>query len=100
MDIYDGMPELKVCTGYRIDGRLASGFPASAEALDRAEPVLEAVSGWSAPVKGCLRFPDLPQEARDYIRYIEEYSGVSVDVVSVGPNRSETIVRRDPWTPS
>ena len=100
MDIYDGMPELKVCTGYRIDGRLASGFPASAEALDRAEPVLEAVSGWSAPVKGCRRFADLPQEARDYIRYIEEYSGVSVDVVSVGPNRSETIVRRDPWTPS
>jgi len=100
MDVYDGMPELKVCTAYRLDGRRTEGFPASAEALDRAEPVLEKVAGWSNPVKGCRRFSDLPREARDYIRRIEEYCGVSVDVVSTGPNRSETIVRRDPWTPS
>jgi adenylosuccinate synthase len=100
MDVYDGMPELKVCTSYRLDGRTTNGFPASAEALDRAEPVLEKVAGWTKPVKGCRRFSDLPREARDYIRRVEEYCAVPVDVVSTGPNRSETIVRRDPWTPS
>jgi len=100
MDVYDGMPELKVCTAYRLDGRVTQGFPASAEALDRAEPVLEKVAGWSGQVKGCRRFSELPREARDYIRRVEEYCGVPVDVVSTGPNRSETIVRRDPWTPS
>ncbi len=100
MDVYDGMPELKVCTVYRLDGRLSDCFPASAEALDRVEPVLEKVAGWSEPVKGCRRFSELPRQARDYIRRVEEYCGVAVDVVSTGPNRSETIVRRDPWTPS
>jgi adenylosuccinate synthase len=100
MDVYDEMPELKICTAYRLDGRVTDGFSASAEALDRAEPVLDRVSGWSKPVKGCRRFSELPREARDYIRRVEEYCGVPVDVVSTGPNRSETIVRRDPWTPS
>jgi adenylosuccinate synthase len=94
------MPELKVCTAYRLDGRPCEGFPASAEALDRIEPVLEKVPGWSAPVKGCRRFNELPRQARDYIQRVEEYCSVPVDVVSTGPNRSETIVRRDPWTPS
>jgi adenylosuccinate synthase len=100
LDVYDGMPKLKICTAYRLDGRVTDGFSASAEALDRAEPVLDEVPGWSRPVKGCRRFSDLPREARDYIRRIEEYCRVGVEVVSTGPNRSETIVRRDPWTPS
>jgi adenylosuccinate synthase len=100
MDVYDGMPELQVCTAYRLDGRPENGFPASAGALERIEPVLEKVPGWSKPVKGCRKYGDLAREAKDYIRRIEEYCGVPVDVVSVGPNRSETIVRRNPWTPS
>jgi adenylosuccinate synthase len=100
MDVYDGMPELKICTAYRLDGKPVDGFPASASALDRVEPVLEKVPGWFRPVKGCRRFAELAREAKDYIRRIEEYCGVPVDVVSAGPNRSETIVRRNPWTRS
>jgi adenylosuccinate synthase len=100
MDVYDGMPELKVCTAYRLDGRPENGFPASAAALERIEPVLEKVPGWSKPVKGCRKYSELAREAKEYVRRIEEYCGVPVDVVSVGPNRSETIVRRDPWTRS
>jgi adenylosuccinate synthase len=100
MDVYDGMSELQLCTAYRLDGRPEKGFPASAAVLERIEPVLEKVPGWSKPVKGCRKYGDLAREAKDYIRRIEEYCGVPVDVVSVGPNRSETIVRRNPWTPS
>ena len=100
MDVYDGFPELQVCTAYRTAAGVSRDFPASQEALDRAEPVLERFRGWSAPVRGCRRFEELPGEARDYLRFIEEDCGVPVDVVSVGQNRSETIVRRDPWTRS
>jgi len=100
LDVYDGMPELKVCTAYRLDGRGIDDFPASAPALERVEPVLERVPGWSEPVKGCRRYNELPRQARDYIRRVEDYCGVGVEVVSTGPNRSETIVRREPWIPS
>jgi adenylosuccinate synthase len=100
MDVYDGMPELKICTAYGLDGRRTEAFPSSAEALERAEPVLETVPGWTKAVKGCQRFAELPREARDYIRRVEDYCGVPVEVISTGPNRSETIVRKDPWTPS
>jgi adenylosuccinate synthase len=100
MDVYDGMPELKVCTGYRLDGETLNCFPASIQALERIEPVLETLPGWKKSVKGCHRYEDLPEEARLYIDFIERSCGVPVDIVSTGPNRSETIVRRNPWTPS
>ena len=98
MDVYDGMPELKVCTGYRLDGETLSSFPASIQALERIEPVLEKIPGWKKSVKGCRRYEDLPELARLYIELIERSCGVPVDIVSTGPNRSETIVRRNPWT--
>jgi adenylosuccinate synthase len=100
MDVYDGMPELKVCTGYRLGGETLPDFPASIQALEGVEPVLERLPGWEKPVKGCRRYGDLPAPARDYIDFIEGSCGVPVDIVSTGQNRSETIVRRNPWTPS
>jgi len=100
MAVFDGFPELKVCTAYRCGGETIREFPASVGTLDSAEPVLERLPGWKTPVRGCRSFDELPPEARDYVRYIEAASGVPVDIVSTGQNRHETIVRRDPWTPS
>lgn len=100
MDVFDGMPELKICTGYRLAGETLNCFPASIQALENIEPVLETLPGWKKPVKGCRRYEDLPGEARLYIEFIERSCGVPVDIVSTGAERSETILRRNPWTPS
>jgi len=100
MDVYDGMAEIKACTAYRLGGKNVLDFPASLHDLDEAQPVLESFPGWRDPVKGCLRFEDLPREARSYIRFIEDYCGVPVKIVSTGQNRADTIVRGSPWTRS
>ncbi len=100
MDVLDGMPQIKVCTAYRLDGKALEGFPASLQALDRCDPVLETLPGWEKPVKGRPSYKALPPQARAYIEFIERYCGVPVDIVSTGQDRSETIVRRNPWTPS
>ncbi len=100
LDVYDGMETIKACTAYRINGNEVVDFPATIEYLNRAQPVVQNFHGWKGEVKSCRSFDDLPPEAKDYIHFIEEYVETSVDIVSVGHNRSETIVRRNPWTQS
>jgi adenylosuccinate synthase len=100
LDVYDGMQEIKVCTAYRCEDGQSTQFPASIDLLNRSEPVLKSFPGWKNPVKGCRSFEQLPEQARQYIRFIEEYVATPVDIISVGADRSETIVRRNPWTPS
>jgi adenylosuccinate synthase len=100
LDVLSSFDEVHVCTAYRDAGTVVDEFPASRAVLARAEPVTERLPGWEAPLGGCRRFDDLPPRARDYVRYIEEAVGVPVSMVSVGPERVETIVRTDPWTRS
>jgi adenylosuccinate synthase len=100
LDVYDGMEEIKVCTDYRIDGMETRSFPAAIHSLNQAEPVLKSFSGWQESITDCRRYPDLPSAARTYIEFVEEYLQTPVEIVSVGPNRSETILRNNPWTPS
>jgi len=100
LDVYDGMEEIKVCTAYRIDGREVRDFPASIESLTKVEPVLKSFSGWKKSIKECRNFAELPAGAVKYIDFIEKQLETPVEIVSVGPRRSETIVRRNPWTAS
>lgn len=100
LDVYDGMEEIKVCTAYSIDGEETRDFPATIEGLNKAEPVVKSFSGWRESVKEYRRYDDLPAEARGYIEFIEEYLRTPVEIVSVGPNRKQTILRRSPWTRS
>jgi adenylosuccinate synthase len=100
LDVYDGMEEIKTCTDYSIDGKQTRDFPAVIENLNKAEPVVKSFSGWNQSIKDCRSYTDLPAEARSYIEFIEEYVQTPVEIVSVGPNRSETILRKSPWIPS
>jgi adenylosuccinate synthase len=70
-------------------------FPADLRLLAGAEPVYETMPGWSAPTKGITQFDRLPREAQNYIRRLEDASGVSCAIISTGSDRTETIVRRD-----
>ena len=92
LDVLDGLPEVKVCTGYRTATGVVTEFPADLRVLTAAEPVYETLPGWSAPTKGVKRIDDLPPEARRYITRLEEVSGVTCGLISTGSDRNETIV--------
>jgi len=97
LDVLDGMDEVKLCTGYMVDGELSDLLPAGAEDTARCEPVYEDLPGWSESTVGVRRFEDLPRNARSYLERIESLCEIGIDMISTGPDRAETIVRRHPF---
>jgi adenylosuccinate synthase len=95
LDVLDGLPEVKLCTGYKTAAGTITEFPADLRALAGAEPIYETMPGWSAPTKGATSFKQLPTEAQRYISKLEEASGVACAIISTGSDRSETIIRED-----
>ena len=95
LDILDSFEEIKMCTGYRYQGKLLNEIPASLKVLAAVEPVYETFPGWKQDISKVRRYEDLPQNAKDYLRRMEEVTGIKLGIVSVGPNRDETIVIAD-----
>ena len=93
LDVLDGLPEVRLCTGYRTPHGTLSEFPADLRALAATEPIYDTLPGWSTPTKGATRAEQLPPEARRYIERLEEVSGVPCAIISTGSDRGETIVR-------
>jgi adenylosuccinate synthase len=97
LDVLDGIEEMKICTGYRIDGRLSDILPVGADDLERCEPVYESHPGWTGSTVGVKSFEALPKEAQAYLKRMESLCDVPVDMISTGPDREETIVLRHPF---
>ena len=97
LDVLAGFEEIAVATQYRIEGKLTSDFPMTLRELEAAEPVYESFPGFSEDVSGVREFEALPDAARRYVETLETLSGIPVDLISVGPGRDETIVRREPF---
>jgi adenylosuccinate synthase len=97
LDVLDRFPTVRICTAYRIDGRVTDVFPASTRELWEAEPVYEEMPGWEQDTSGIRRFQDLPAAAQAYVRRIEELLEVPIYLVSVGPEREQAIVLGDIW---
>ena len=97
LDVLDGIEEMKICTGYRIDGRFSDILPVGADDLERCEPVYESLPGWKESTVGVKRFEALPTAAQAYLKRMEALCGVPVDMISTGPDREETIVLRHPF---
>ena len=95
LDVLDGLPELQVCTGYRVRGLSISEMPGDVAQLAACEPVYETIAGWSQPTAGVRNFNDLPREAKAYIARLEDITGVPAAVVSTGSAREATIIRDD-----
>jgi adenylosuccinate synthase len=95
LDVLDGLPELQVCTAYRIKGSVITELPGDVAQLAACEPVYETIQGWDAPTAGVTTFERLPREARAYIARLEEITGVPAAVVSTGSARESTIIRDD-----
>jgi adenylosuccinate synthase len=97
LDVLDGMTELKVCTGYRIDGEMFDYLPASTLRQERVEPVYETMEGWSESTEGARSWADLPATAIKYVRRIEELIDAPVALLSTSPERDDTIIVNDPF---
>lgn len=92
LDCLSYLEELKVCTGYEIDGKITKDFPTTTE-LKRAKPVFETLKGWHSDIKGIRSFAELPTEAKEYVTFIEKQLGHKINMVSNGPEREAIIYR-------
>jgi len=97
LDIYDAMDEVEACVAYDINGKIVTDFPANVDAMNAAKPQLKKFKGWKTELKNCKTYEDLPKNARDYVEFIEDFTGTPVDIISVGYERNETFIRKDPW---
>lgn len=97
LDVLDVFDSLRVCTGYRLDGREVRGFPATVRDAERLAPVFETLPGWRRETSGARRWDDLPAEAKRYLARLEEVIGAEVGLVSVGPDREQSILRPGTW---
>ena len=97
LDILAGLDEILLCVAYEIDGQRVESWPTSADVLARARPVYETFPGWAEPIHGVRSLGDLPDPARRYVAALEDHAGVPIVLVSVGPERTQTIERA--WRP-
>jgi adenylosuccinate synthase len=97
MDVLDGLEELKICTGYDLDGQILDYLPTAAEAQARCKPVYETFEGWKGSTAGARSWSELPAQAIKYVRRIEELIQCPVALVSTSPERDDTILVTDPF---
>jgi adenylosuccinate synthase len=97
LDILSGLDEIRMCVAYEIDGRRVEAWPSSADDLARAVPVYDSFPGWREAIHGVRALSDLPENARRYVTALEDHAAVPIVLVSVGPERTQTIERA--WRP-
>ena len=93
LDILDTLPEIKICTGYKLRGEEIPYFPGRLEDLEQVEPIYETVPGWQCDTTSCTTFDELPEAAQAFVGRVEALTGVPVKIVAVGPGREQTIIR-------
>jgi len=97
LDILDGFKEIRICTGYRLDGAVLDYFPAGESAQARVEPIYETMAGWNKPTANVRSWAELPDQAVKYIRRIEELVDCQVALLSTSPEREDTILVQNPF---
>lgn len=91
LDVLSGLPELRIATAYRVNGKLTRDYPHSINEFSRAKPVYETMKGWKEDVTTAQKWSDLPLNARKYLKRLEKLTGVPIRIVSVGSQRHQTI---------
>lgn len=93
LDILDDFKEVKIATGYSIDGKHLESFPANLDTLTNIEVTYKVMPGWQKPTTGAKTYDELPENARRYIEFIEEFVGVKISYIGTGPARESMIIR-------
>lgn len=95
LDVLDKLDEIKICVGYEINGQKCDFLPSTLEDYDDLKPIYETLPGWKQSLKGCLRFEDFPTHAKHYLDRLQALFSVPISIISVGPERSSTVIMRD-----
>jgi adenylosuccinate synthase len=97
LDVLDELETIQICNGYEIDGQAIAGVPVIVDRFAECKPVYEELPGWQESTVGVTNVDELPAKARAYLARIEELAGVPVDIISTGPDREQTIIKRHPF---
>ena len=97
LDVLDKLASVKLCAGYKINGKIMDTPPIDADLLAECQPVYETYPGWQSSTAGLTDYNALPQKARDYLQRLEAVTEAPIDIISTGPDRSQTIMLRDPF---
>ena len=97
LDVLSGLKTIKIARAYELDGKEINYYPASLEELDRCKPVYDELPGWDEDITNITKFDDLPENAKNYLKRIEELTDTPLATVSVGPDREQTMILHDPW---
>lgn len=97
LDVLSDFDTIKVCTGYTYQGKVLETLPAALEIFENCQPVYEELPGWRTDITGVKSFEELPENARAYVRRLEELAGCPIVMVSIGPRRDQTITLRNPF---
>ena len=97
LDIFSGFDTIKIATAYELDGQKIDYYPASLKELDRCQPVYEELPAWKEDITNAKTWSDLPENAQKFLNRVSELVGIPLVTVSVGPDREQTIVLKDPW---
>ncbi len=97
LDVLDGLKTLKICVAYKLDGQEIVTPPVGADRFEECEPVFIEMPGWQESTVGMTEYEQLPQAAQDYLDKIQELCETPIDIISTGPDRKETIIRRHPY---
>ncbi len=97
LDVLDGLDTIRICVGYKVDNQIRNSPPIGAEGFEAVEPVYEDMPGWQESTVGVRDYDALPENARAYLKRIEEIVEIPIDIISTGPERNETIILRHPF---
>ena len=90
LDVLSDFDKIKVCTGYKLDGKIIKTFPSDVYRLNKVEPVYEEIDGWNENISECRSYKDLPAKTKEYLDFIGEKSNIKISIISVGPKRDQT----------
>jgi len=97
LDVLDGLETVRICVGYEIDGERIAGLPVVVDRFADCQPIYEDIPGWSESTVGATAYEDLPANAQSYLARIEELVETPIDIISTGPDREQTIIKRHPF---
>jgi adenylosuccinate synthase len=97
LDVLSGQKNVKIATSYELEGKSVSVMPSNIKQAGAVTPVYESLEGWKEDLETVREYDDLPTQAKDYIRRIEDLIGVPANIVSVGPDRAETLLLTNPF---
>jgi Adenylosuccinate synthase len=97
IDVLTGLPTVKICVGYQLNGETIDRYPASLNELAQCQPVYEELPGWTEDITGAKTLADLPENAQHYLKRVAELTGVPLATFAVGPDRTQTVILHDVW---